>query len=274
MKPNFLRSVFRSVLFIFLIILTQIGGIVLLLHYFLLRLLKRKQFRFNFFSSTIIYLSLYLLFSLFLVPSIAPFFGRTPLPYNSESIKPLNKITILLNRHYVNHKLKNSLEEIATDFQNSYPHSSLIYLDANFPFWDGFPLIPHLSHNDGQKIDLAFYYKSENGEVLEDTAPSWIGYGAFEEAKKGEENTNKRCLENGFIQYDLAKYLSPSWSQAEMILDIERTMALMNAIIRNSDIQKIFIEPHLKSRMKLTHSKVRFHGCHAVRHDDHIHIQL
>jgi hypothetical protein len=24
----------------------------------------------------------------------------------------------------------------------------------------------------------------------------------------------------------------------------------------------------------LTNNKIRFHGCHAVRHDDHLHVQL
>lgn len=27
--------------------------------------------------------------------------------------------------------------------------------DASFPFLDGFPLPPHLSHDDGEKADLA-----------------------------------------------------------------------------------------------------------------------
>ena len=31
------------------------------------------------------------------------------------------------------------------------------YLDANFPFINKFPLLPHLSHNDGKKIDITDY---------------------------------------------------------------------------------------------------------------------
>ena len=45
-------------------------------------------------------------------------------------------------------------------------------------------------------------------------------------------------------------------------------------ILHQPNLGKVFIEPHLKDRMKLTNSKIRFHGCGAVRHDDHIHIQL
>ena len=29
-------------------------------------------------------------------------------------------------------------------------------LDGGFPFLDGFPLLPRLSHDDGRKLDLAF----------------------------------------------------------------------------------------------------------------------
>lgn len=39
-------------------------------------------------------------------------------------------------------------------------------------------------------------------------------------------------------------------------------------------IGKLFIEPHLKTRLKLTSNKIRFHGCQAVRHDDHMHVQM
>ena len=45
--------------------------------------------------------------------------------------------------------------------------------------------------------------------------------------------------------------------------------------IQNKAIKKIFIEPHLKTRWGLkNYQKIRYHGCHAVRHDDHIHVQL
>jgi len=48
----------------------------------------------------------------------------------------------------------------------------------------------------------------------------------------------------------------------------------MLKILQQPNLGKVFVEPHLKTRMKLVDSKIRFHGCGAVRHDDHIHIQL
>ena len=35
-----------------------------------------------------------------------------------------------------------------------------------------------------------------------------------------------------------------------------------------------WLEPHLKNRLGITHSKLRFQGCQAVRHDDHIDVQM
>ena len=45
-------------------------------------------------------------------------------------------------------------------------------------------------------------------------------------------------------------------------------------MLKNSNTHKIFIEPHLKQRLGIKNQKVRFHGCGAVRHDDHIHLQI
>jgi len=52
------------------------------------------------------------------------------------------------------------------------------------------------------------------------------------------------------------------------------TKLLLERIIEFHPIEKIFIEPHLKQRLNLDHPKIRYHGCGAVRHDDHIHIQV
>jgi len=49
---------------------------------------------------------------------------------------------------------------------------------------------------------------------------------------------------------------------------------MINTVLSQPGVKKIFLEPHLKQRMGLTHPKIRFHGCHSVRHDDHIHIEI
>ncbi len=57
-------------------------------------------------------------------------------------------------------------------------------------------------------------------------------------------------------------------------VDPERTEALLRKFISAPETQKILIEPHLKIRLHADVPKVRLQGCHAARHDDHIHIQI
>lgn len=39
-------------------------------------------------------------------------------------------------------------------------------------------------------------------------------------------------------------------------------------------VMKIFVEPHLQRKLGAYDAKIRFQGCRAARHDDHIHFQL
>jgi len=58
-------------------------------------------------------------------------------------------------------------------------------------------------------------------------------------------------------------------------LDHERTRKMIKEFLSHSKTQKIFIEPHLKYILQLgNESNVSFHGCQAVRHDDHMHLQI
>lgn len=63
--------------------------------------------------------------------------------------------------------------------QQTEPQIRISYLDANFPFKDGFPLLPHLSHDDGRKVDIAFMYRYQSDDSLR---------------KKGEFLSGIRCL--------------------------------------------------------------------------------
>jgi hypothetical protein len=148
------------------------------------------------------------------------------------------------------------------------------YLDANFPFINGFPLVPHLSHNDGKKLDLAFCYKDKATLTATNKAPSPIGYGICEEPTPAEKNTAEFCAEHGYWQYSFLKNVMPQSRKNDFVFYGEKTKWLVELFCQDNRIGKIFIEPHLKLRLQLTNSKIRFHGCRAVRHDDHIHVQL
>jgi hypothetical protein len=158
---------------------------------------------------------------------------------------------------------------------DQYPGTSIAYLDAGFPFLNGFPLLPHLSHNDGRKLDLAFLYKETSANrILSGVAPTFMGYGSYEEPVDNEPDMPSDCEIQGYWQYGILGKFIPRTGSENITLDTERTKALVYSMANNSAVEKIFIEPHLKIRMGLNSSKVRFHGCQAVRHDDHIHVQI
>jgi hypothetical protein len=56
--------------------------------------------------------------------------------------------------------------------------------------------------------------------------------------------------------------------------DPGRTAALTEALLDDPRVAKVFLEPPLATRLGLDSDKLRFQGCRAARHDDHIHVQL
>lgn len=264
-----LKALFIALVFVLFTVVTQIGGLI-----YALSLLLNTRLKFTPLKFIALFLSIYFLCSLVVVPMIAPFAGRTALPIFGK-LKPLNYMTVLLNRHHVKPELKTQLQDISVEFVNSFPSSRVSYLDANFPFFDGFPLLPHLSHSDGKKVDLAFFYKEMSNDKLMNSAPSFVGYGVFEEPSANEVNYAEICKEKGYWQYGILSSFVPQWKKDDFQLDIKRTKALIQLLAVDSNTSKIFIEPHLKKRWNLEgYDKIRFHGCQAVRHDDHIHTQI
>lgn len=273
-----IRQVVKILLVILLLLLltvvTQTGGMVLLCTIgiiFLLR--KRLSSRWKvYFSGTVVFVLLYAISNFTIVPLVAKQFGRVPLPLRGD-VKPLNIGTCLLNRHYVRPALRDVVMKSYEALDAKYPGCTLNYLDAGFPFYNGFPLLPHLSHNDGRKLDLAFFYKNKNGKSLND-APSAIGYGVYESPRGSEVNYAERCASKGYWQYGVMEQIVSQHNKSDYIFDAARTAALVNILAANKRVEKIFIEPHLKKRLGLTSPKIRFHGCQAVRHDDHVHVQI
>lgn len=261
--------------FLFLTIITQVGGVILLLCLPIFKFINRKESLNKwkkYFLKIGLYTLIYSFFSLIIVPIIAKQFGRIPLP-NSKNIQALNKLTCILNRHYVHPNTLEVLKKATQEFQKKYPNAIICYLDANFPFLDGFPLLPHLSHKDGKKLDIAFFYTDKNGNEVYKKAISWLGYGGYEKSKQNEFNTTKYCKKQGYWQYDYPKYLN-IFSNNNLFFDNKKNKHFIEILANQKSVQKIFIEPHLKTRMQLINHKIRFHGCKAVRHDDHIHFQV
>lgn len=263
-----MKVFFHIIIILFLTILTQVGGIVYLIVVFITRKQKEKR--------KIKRLGLFAIFYLFvtflLIPLTAPVFGR-------ERVKETHLLSThsffykLLNRNYVRPELNEALQQISNGLNQKHQGIKVIYLDANFPFFNKFPLLPHLSHNDGKKIDITLIYQLQNGE-LTNKKPSVSGYGVYEGPKLNEYDQVSICKSKGNWQYDFPKYLTLGTINKEVSFSEKGTRDLVRETIKQSNIGMVLIEPHLKSRLKLNYNKVRYHGCHAVRHDDHIHIQL
>ncbi|MFC0604737.1 hypothetical protein [Winogradskyella pulchriflava] len=243
---------------ILLTFLTQVGGIIWILSVLIsVRTNKNKRY---------IFPLLYLTFNLLLIPPIASLLGRTQLPWSNSNIASRNWFYPLAFRNYVKPELKNLLIE-----SSKTSGIKITYLDANFPFFDGFPLLPHLSHNDGKKIDISFNYTTKD-DAKTDKKPSLSGYGSY---VNPSPITSKNCINKGYWQYDFPKNLTFGVVNKDLKLDRKSTRKLLKTFIAHADTQKIFIEPYLKQSLNLEkESKLRFHGCQAVRHDDHIHLQI
>jgi len=260
-----LKIFFDLFLVVFLTIVTQIGGLIYLICLVFHTKLNNKTK----YTKTLCFLILYSFATFIIAPLLAPKFGREKV--NNEFIKPTNIMTIVLNRNYVKKELNDILIQTAKELKND--GIIVRYLDANFPFIDKFPLLPHLSHNDGKKIDLSLIYQNHRGKIL-DKRKSISGYGAFVEPQKEETNQIEKCKNNGYFQYDYPKYLTFGKINRDIVFSEIGTKKLISELLKSNKIDKIFIEPHLKNRLALNNNKIRYHGCRAVRHDDHIHIQI
>ncbi|WP_273289525.1 hypothetical protein [Winogradskyella sp.] len=240
-----------------LTVLTQVGGIIWLISLVIaIKFKKKKRY---------VFLSLYLICNLIIVPPVASLFGRVQLPSFNDNLAPRNWFYPLAFRNYVNPELRDLLLK-----SSKSSGIQITYLDANFPFLDGFSLLPHLSHNDGKKVDLSFQYTNEDGTKT-NKKPSLLGYGTY---VSSNNRTSKSCLEKGYWQYDFPKYLAFGLHK-DLQFDSKSTRILIKTLSSHSETQKIFIEPYLKQSLRLENeTKIRFHGCQAVRHDDHIHLQI
>lgn len=88
----------------------------------------------------------------------APSFGRVALScVNDGPLQVQSWVYCALNRNYVAPELAAVLADTAAEMDRRYPGTVTNVLDAGFPFLDDFPLLPHLSHDDGAKVDIAFY---------------------------------------------------------------------------------------------------------------------
>lgn len=257
-------------LFLLLTIVSQVGGLVLLVALALRAARPGWRLRYVF---PLLYLVVWLLLPLL----SGPLSGRVALPLWSTAEQPLgphNFWLVLANRHYVKPELRDATLGALTQFRTENPGLRLTYLDGSFPFWDGFPLLPHFGHNRGSKLDLSFVYTDPDGQ-LQGHAPAFFGYGRTVPVRPGEEDMPTYCERAGYRQYSIIVPIAAPFVGRRHTLAEAPTAYWLRCLIAQPAIRRAYLEPHLQQRLGLQgHEKMRHHGCWAIRHDDHVHVQL
>jgi hypothetical protein len=265
-------------LFVVLTLLTQVGGLVFAICWLVGRFLPDRSPLWRAGLHVVLFAGFYVVLSMFVVPPLAALGGRVPLPCTAETDRPFaaaHPAFCWLNRHYVDPRLVILMTDLSRDVARQFPGTVTLFLDANLPFINGFPLLPHLSHGDGRKLDIAYYYRRPDGHYLPGQTRSPIGYWAFEQPHSVE--APQPCRAGAWLttRWDM-QFLQGLFPNRP--LDLERTRAALRWLIGqgpNVDVERIFIEPYLAIWFGVVPSPlIGFQGCRAARHDDHIHIQI
>ena len=246
-----IRITIHVALIVALTALTQVGGLAWLAALYV----QRRWIAFP-----LVYVALSLMAMV-----TAPVFGRVPVScFRDGPLQVQGVLYCAMNRTYVAPEVLRTAEDLARHMAAVHPGTVTLVLDAGFPFLDGFPLLPHLSHGDGRQIDLAFWYKAR-GTYLPGVTRSPLGYFAFEAGLTA-------CSPVwATLRWDMA-WLQPLWPGYD--LDTERMRTALDWLSEDARVTRVFLEPHLRKRLGVTGDKFRFQGCRAARHDDHIHFQL
>lgn len=255
-----------------LTVLTQIGGAVWLLAL----MLRRRWPGGGRASFPLVFLALYAVATC-ATQQFVPLAGRVALPCfpaSDATLSVRSPLFCVLNRNYVTPEMAQAAQAYAGHMAEVFPGTKTLALDANFPFLVGFPLLPHLSHDDGRKLDLAFYYEDDAGSFRNGETRSPVGYFAFEQPDAGSPQpcASRRRLLTLRWDMDWLQGALPAWRlEAKRMREGLRWLSSEGV---EKGIGKIFVEPHVAARLGVSSDRIRFQGCRAARHDDHIHIQL
>lgn len=196
--------------------------------------------------------------------------GLVTLPCDgSTPLEPVKDRYCRLDRHFVTPAARDALVAAAEAVTAHYPDEVLRFMDASGA--DGVkPFPPHLSHGDGRQIDLGLYYTDRAGRPLANF-PDTTRYGGYWPAEPPRPGEQIACPGG---RVGRAEKPDPP-ANRPWRLDEAKTRALVEALIADPRVRRILIEPHLERRLGLWgHPKLRFAGCQAARHDDHLHVDF
>ncbi|MEZ5003232.1 MAG: hypothetical protein R2730_09395 [Chitinophagales bacterium] len=254
--------------------ITQVGGMFYALSVALYHLLRIKRTVLK----GLLVIAVYLIGILFVIPPLAKMNNRVAMPVFKAKelhIGPHTLFTVLANRHYVRPELKQLLLQVAKEVNNQYPGVTLDYMDGSFPLLKQCRMLPHTKHDDGTKLDVGYIRRHSISGRYTNRYFSFFGYGFSEKPLRGEQNLPEQCAEQGKWQYNLIEQVVPDQHWRKLEFPVAENAFLLKSIVDHPDCRNVCIEPHLKDRLGFSdNAKVKFLGCWAVRHDDHMHVQL
>ncbi|PRY93732.1 hypothetical protein BCF33_2616 [Hasllibacter halocynthiae] len=188
----------------------------------------------------------------------APQFGRVALPCMGETLRPAAPAYCVLNRRYVAPEMRRAAEALATSLAIRFPGTVTETLDGGFPL--PMPMLPHRSHEDGRELDLALWWRDEDG-YAPGLSPSPIGYLSHAGGAAGcpPALTDLRWLQR----------LLP-----EREPDFDRLAAALRFLQADGRIGRVLLDPRLAAAAGAAGGKVGSPGCRAARHDDHLSLRL
>lgn len=270
-----LKFIGWSLLILLLTFLSQTGGVTLFVFLILRSLLPKSPSKLKIAARNWgLFLALYGGINFLIVPQVAERYGKVPMPVFSENLRPHRLAYVLLNRHYVTRKMRKEMIIAADKMNAKYPETVTYYLDGSHPI--GTPrLYPHLKHKSGRKLDVCFFYEKKNEESRPVKNPSILGYGYYAPPRDGERDLPAECAKNGSWWYGFTGWFVFDNTGTGLEIDVEKNQYFLKILTQQKSVRRVFIEPHLKERFGLERNeKIRFHGCWAVRHDDHAHVEV
>lgn len=196
--------------------------------------------------------------------------GLVSLPCDdSEPLAPLKPHYCRADRHFLTPSASDAMIDAARRLAERHPGAVLHFMDASGP--DGVkPFPPHLSHGDGRQIDVALLFEDLEGRPLS-VPPDTSAHGGWWPAEPPRPGETPACPQG---RTGAAEKPDPP-ADRRWRMDETRTKALVEILIDDPRVRRILIEPHLERRFGLwDHPKLRFAGCQAARHDDHLHIDF
>jgi hypothetical protein len=195
--------------------------------------------------------------------------GLVRLPCDgSEPLRPAHPFYCSRDRIYVRPEARDVLVDAAREMARRYPGTVITFMDASGA--DGrVPFEPHLSHGDGRQVDLSLFYTSLDGSRIDGSPPGSRpnGYGNYEPPRTGDPQP---CRGIDRPNDDRDPPADRAWR-----LDEARSRSLTEILAGDRRVRRILIEPHLERRFGMEgEDKLRFAGCQAARHDDHLHVDF